>query len=228
MDLKEKVVFLTGASDGIGHATALALAKEGAYLALTYHTQQKKAEALAKECEKLTKVLLLPLDIRDSGQILSCVEGVIDEYGGIDILINNAGVVVWKELVEQTPEDISSQVETNLLGPILLTRATLPYFQAQGAGLVLTISSTAGKTGYGEIAPYCATKFGLRGFTQAMAEEYAKFQIKFFSINPGMTATKMTDFQGVDPEDVAHIIVEAAQENYGKTSGEDIDVGDYL
>ncbi len=223
MDLKDKIVIVTGSSDGIGAKTALAFAKEGAHVVVTYCTQEKKGKKVFNECKKLTECMFLHLDVRDDSSIKNCVEETIDKFGAIDILVNNAGVIQWKDTMKQSLKEIDEQVDVNLTGLIHMTKAILPYFQGQDDGIVINVASEAGKTAYGELSVYSATKFGVRGFTQGMAEEYNKNKIRFYSVNPGLTKTKMTNYSGVEPEFVADIIVNTAKENLGKKSGDDVD-----
>jgi 3-oxoacyl-[acyl-carrier protein] reductase len=227
MELKDRIVLITGSSDGIGYETALLFAKEGAKVVVTYNSQKPKAEEVFNECKKLNESLLVQLDVTDDNSIKDCVEKVVDEFGAIDILVNNSGVVVWKDLVEQSSEEIESQIDVNVKGLIKMTKKVLPYFQGQNEGIVVNVGSGAGKEGFGEIAPYCATKFAVRGFTKAIAEEFDKNRIKFYCVNPGMTSTKMTGYRGVPPKEVAEVILNAAKENLGKKSGDDIDVWEY-
>jgi len=231
MELKDKVVFITGSSDGIGKLTALNFAKEGANVVVTYNTNKKSGEKVFEECNKLAESFLVHLNITDDVSIKKAVEETIDKFGAIDILVNNAGVVVWKNFIEQSGEEIENQIDVNLNGLIKMTKAVLPYIQGQDDGIVINISSGAGKHGHGGLSVYSATKFAIRGITQSLAEEYSKDlgrKIKFYSVNPRMTATKMTNFQGMPPEKVAEVIVNTAKENLGKNSGDDVDVEDYV
>jgi len=118
-------------------------------------------------------------------------------------------------------------VETNLLGVMNLTLEVLPHLKKQDEGVIINVASVAGKEPYGELTPYCATKFGLRGFTQALAIELPE-KIKIYSVNPGMTKTRMTGFRGDPVDKVAQIIVNAAQGKIKKKPGSDIDVSEYI
>ena len=227
MNLKDKIVLITGSSQGIGKETAIQFAKERAKVIIIYNTNKKKGEETLKECKKLTDCLIIQLNITDLNSIKDCVEKVIDKFGAIDILINNAGVVVWKNFAEQSEKEIENQIDTNLTGLIKMTRAVLPYMKGQNEGIIINISSMAGKEAYEEITVYCATKFGVRVFTQSLAKELPK-GIRVYCINPGMTATQMTNYQGMPPKKVAEVIVKIAKEVLGKKSGEDIDVENYL
>ena len=223
MDLKDKIVLITGSSQGIGRETALLFAKEGAHVIITYNLSVKKGEEVFKECNKMNKSLLVHLDITDEESIKNCIEKVIDEFGAIDILVNNAGVISWKNLIEQSNKEIDLQIDTNLKGLIKMTRAVLPFMKGQNDGIIINISSGAGKKGYSGLTTYCGTKFAVRGFTQAMIQELPK-GIKICSVNPGMTATQMTNFQGVNPKKVAEIILKTAKEEIKSDSLGDVDV----
>jgi len=231
MELKDKVVFITGSSDGIGKISALKFAKQGANVVVSYNINKKTGEEVFEECNKLAESFLVHLDVTDADSIKRAVEEIIDKFGAIDILVNNAGVVVWKNFIEQSYEEIENQVDVNLIGLIKMTKTVLPYMQGQNKGIVINISSGAGKHGHGGLSVYSATKFAVRGITQSLAEEYSKNskkEIRFYSVNPRMTATKMTNFHGMPPEKVAEVIVNTAKENLGKNSGDDIDVEDYI
>lgn len=223
-DLKHKIILITGASRGIGQATALAFAKQGCQLALTYCTDKKAGQKTVVQCQALgvKNILLHHLDIRDDQSIVELVEAVIKKFGQIDILVNNAGIVVWKPLIKQTKTEIENQLITNLAGQIKLTYCLLPHLKD---GLI-NIASGAGMTGYADLTVYCAAKFGFRGFTQALAQEYP--HLKIYCLNPGSTATRLTNFQGTPSAKVAEIIVNTALGSYPVISGGDINVWDHL
>jgi len=222
--MKNKKVLITGSSVGIGRYTAYRFSKEGTNLIITYNKGKEEAYETARECYKLgaSTVHVFHLDIRKDESIKDLVENIKKEAGYIDILINNAGVVVWKPLKEQSFEDIENQIRVNLEGLIKLTKLMLPLTRE----MIINIGSGAGKAGFESLTVYCATKFGLRGFTQALAQEIP--HLKVYCVNPGMTATRMTNFQGVPPERVAEIIFNTAKGMYKKPSGSDIDVWEYL
>ena len=226
MELKNKVVLITGSSIGIGKETALAFAKEGSKIIITYNTNKEEAEKTFKECKKLTECSLFHLDVTKTDSIKNVVKNVIDKFGSIDILINNAGIIVFKNFMEQSENEVENQININLIGLMNMTKIAIPYMK-EDEGIIINISSDAGKVGYGEIVPYCASKFGVRGFTKALALELPD-NIKTYVVNPGLTATQMTNFQGIPPKKVADIIVDTAKENLNKKSGDDIDIEDYL
>ena len=228
MEIKDKVVLVTGSGTGIGKETVLEFAKEKAKVIITYNNHKKEAEKAFKEIKKLGECLLIKLDVADTNSIKKCVEETIDKYGAIDILVNNAGVLVEKSLLEQSFEEIKFGLDVNLLGLINITKVVLPYMQEE-EGIVINIASIAGKrVKWPKTSIYSASKFGVRGFTQGMAKEYEKSNIRFYAVNPDLTATAMTDFEGVHPNKVAKIIVRTAKEDLGKKSGDDVDTKDYL
>ena len=227
MELKNKVVLITGSSRGIGKATALAFAKAGSKVILTYNTNKKEGEATLQECKKYSEAHLVHFDILTDTSIFSLVKEVTQLSGKLDILINNAGVLAgWNSFTQQTFADLEHQVSVNLTGLMKVTHAFLPLLQHQKEAIIINIASMASKIAYDEIVPYCATKFGVRGFTQALTLELPT-SIKIYCVNPDMTATLMTNFKGVDPIKVAAVIVKTAQETLGKKSGDDVDLPDY-
>jgi len=227
MELKNKVVLITGSSQGIGKAAALGFAKEGANVVITYNSNKKKGEEVLKECKKLGECFLIKLDVTDESSMKNCVESVVDKFGAIDILVNNAGVLSNKDFVEQNIKEIESQINTNFIGLIKVTKTVLPYLQGQDNGMIINIASVCGKEVYNGLTTYCATKFAVRGFTQALALELPE-KIKVYAVNPGLTSTQMTGFHGIKPEKVGKIIVNTAKEKYKIQSGGDVDVLRYV
>ncbi len=221
--MRDKVVLITGSSIGIGRYTAYEFAKAGSKLVITYYKDREEGEKTRAKCLELGSedVLLLHLNLKDDESIVRCVQETAKRYGRIDILINNAGVLAWKPLRKQSFEDIEDQIRVNLEGLIKMTKVALPYIRE----MVINIGSGAGETGFADLTTYCATKFGVRGFTQALAQEE---DIKVYSVNPGMTATRMTGYVGADPERVAQIIFKVAKDDIKKPSGSDVDVWEYI
>ena len=232
MNLKDRIVLITGSSQGIGRETALEFAKQGSKVVITYNVNKKQAHEVFKECNKLNEAFLVHLDVTDTNSVKNCIEDTIDKFGAIDILINNAGFAVWKKFIEQSEEEIDNQIDINIRGLIKTTKQVLPYLKSQGEGMVINIGSGAGKEGIGGLSVYSSTKFAVRGLTQALSDEIMesgeKSNIRFYIVNPGMTSTKMTDFSGISPKKVSDVIINTAKENFDKSSGEDIDVWDFV
>ena len=223
-DLKNKIVLITGSSLGIGRETAFKFAQEGCKVVVTYYKDKKEGEEAAKSCLELgaSDAILLQLNVMDNKSIRDCIKRVVEKFKVIDILINNAGIVVLKNLKEQNFEDIENEVRTNLEGLIKMTKECLPYIKE----MIINISSGAGKDAFAGLSTYCATKFGVRGFTQAIAQELRG--VKVYSINPGTTATRMNNFRGMPPEKVADIVIRAAKGDIKADSNRDIDVWEYV
>ncbi len=223
-ELKDRTVLITGSSNGIGRYTAYAFAREGSRIVITYRNDKEGAEHTYAECLRLgmKEGVVTHLDLTDDRTIRECVQKVVERFGYVDILINNAGVASRKPLADQTFEEIENQIRTNLEGLIKFTRELLPYIREA----IINVGSGAGKVGFENLTVYCATKFGLRGFTQALAREVKNLRV--YAVNPGMTATRMTDYQGVHPEKVAQVILNTAKGLYNKPSGSDVDVWEYV
>ncbi len=222
--LKGKIVFISGASLGIGTETAYKFAEEGCKLAITYFQDKEKAIGVSERCKKLgaSDVLVLHLDVTNDESIVGAVKQVVQHYHEISILINNAGVIVWKQLKDQSFGEIESQIRTNLEGLVKLTKECLPYVK----DVIINLGSAAGKAGYGDLTTYCGTKFGVRGFSEALSQELPNVMV--YTVNPAVTATRMNEFQGMPPEDVANIIVNTAKGEYKVESGSDVDVWEVM
>jgi 3-oxoacyl-[acyl-carrier protein] reductase len=220
--MKNKIVLITGSSGGIGSETAYAFAAEKSKLIITYCNNKSAGEQTAQKCKErgASEVILVKLDLNDNKNITRVVKEAVERFSRIDILINNAGVIAWKPLREQGLNDIEHQVRTNLEGLIKITRLCLPHI----TDMIINIASGAGQTGFADLTTYCATKFGVRGFTQSLALELTG--IKVISVNPDMTKTKMTNFEGRPPAQVARVVLNTAKGKYKVVSGGDVNVWD--
>jgi len=218
--MKDKTILVTGSSRGIGRETAYQFAREKAKIIVTYCEDKIEAEKTYEKCLELgaTEALIVELNLTDNSCIVNAVDEVIKKFKVVDILVNNAGVISWTPLKAQNLNEIENQTRTNLEGLIKLTKVCLPYVKDQ----IINIASIAGTVGFVDLTVYCATKFGVRGFTQALAKE--EQTVKVYSINPDRTATRMTSFKGRPPEDVAKVVLNTAKGLYGLPSGSDIDV----
>jgi 3-oxoacyl-[acyl-carrier protein] reductase len=218
--MKSKVVLVTGSSIGIGRETAYQFAQENAMVIVTYYKDKEEAEKTYKTCLELgaADASVVELNVMDDKSLLHVVDEVAKERKKIDILVNNAGTLSWTSLQNQSFEDIAVQVRTNLEGLIKMTRACLPYVK----DTIINIGSIAGTVGMEELTVLCATKFGVRGFTQALAKEVPHLNV--YAVNPDFIATRMTNFEGRPAEEVARVVVNAAKGAYELPSGSDIDV----
>ncbi|OGR80659.1 MAG: hypothetical protein A3I11_05840 [Elusimicrobia bacterium RIFCSPLOWO2_02_FULL_39_32] len=189
-EVKDKVVFITGASSGIGKATALAFAKRGAKIALSAR-DILALKAVAKEIERCGGVCsVYPLDLYKLNEIPEIIKKVKQELGGVDILINNAGYAVTG-LVEDCPlEQFRKNFEMNFFAPIALIQAVLPEMKEKRSGQVINVSSGVGLRALPGVASYSATKFALNGLTESLRLEVKGFGIDVILIFPGRVETK--------------------------------------
>lgn len=223
VELAGRTVLVTGASLGIGRETAFGFAAAGSRLALTYLEHRAEADEVARRCRELgaAAVTLHRLDLGDEDSIGACAADVLGACGGLDILVDNAGVVVWRPFLEQTFAEIDLQVQVNLLGTMKLTWLLLPHVR----DAVIVVASTAALHGTRTLAPYCASKWGVRGFVKALAQEHPERRV--VCVHPTVTATRMNDFRGMPPGKVADVILMVARGELVLEPGADVDVRDY-
>jgi len=222
--MKNKTVFISGASSGIGRETAYRFAAEGADLVLTYYRHKEDGEQTRKRCLESgsREVLLIKLDVMDNKSIASAVKQTRKVFGGLDILINNAGTGIVEPFDDSTVDDIERQLRTNLEGLIKVTHAFIPYVRQA----VINIGSFLSKNAYADMAVYCASKYGVRGFSQSLAQEQPGLMI--CCVHPDLTATALTGGQGRPPSAVADIIFQVAAKKIKVKRGGDIDVWEIL
>ncbi len=198
MIFKDKSVVITGGSDGVGAAVARQFADAGANLTLAARGR-KKLEAVAEELRDKTRVKICPMDVADAEACVSLLKKAEFEFGGVDILINNAGSHT-RGLVEKTGEDdLATMVDVNLRAPIVLSRLALPYLRKSEGAAIVNVGSLAGRAPIPGSAVYGATKAGLRSFSYALAEELRDSTIKVALVSPGPIDTGfiMSDIDGV-------------------------------
>ncbi|MCL5783818.1 MAG: SDR family oxidoreductase [Patescibacteria group bacterium] len=216
-DFKGQSVIVTGGSRGIGLATARAFLEAGAKVAIGSPNLENLAKA-QEELEKLGEVLSLILDVRDYKLVENFVGHVIEKFGSIDVLVNNAGIAWSGEFIHQYLESIDNIIDVNVKGVIYMTKAVLPKMMEQHQGKIINVSSGAGKTGVPLIAVYSASKFAELGFTQSLAGEVDELGIKVYAICPGAVTTDMQqeisgEKRGISPEKVAQKILDLASPN---------------
>ncbi|MFD7558122.1 SDR family oxidoreductase [Streptomyces sp. NPDC059835] len=178
---------ITGCSSGLGHAIATAAARAGDELAVTARKTNDLEQLAAAWPGRVTAV---PLELRDASSCEEAVRTVVDRLGGVDVLVNNAGVGLFGAVEEVSDAELRDQLETLVVGPWRLTRLVLPLMRAQGHGHVVNISSVAGRMAFPGLAAYVAGKHALEGMSQALAVEAAPHNIRVTVIEPGMFATR--------------------------------------
>ncbi|OQP59865.1 short-chain dehydrogenase/reductase [Niastella vici] len=177
-----KVWFITGSSRGLGRSLTEAVLAKGDQVAATARQPQQLADLVIKYP---SQILPLQLDVTDQEAITHAVEQAVKHFGRIDVLVNNAGFGIVGAAEAFTDEQVRSQLETNLVAPIHITRAVLPHMRKQRSGRILQISSIGGRVGNAGVSIYQAAKFGVSGFTEALAKEVAPLGIKVTSVEPG-------------------------------------------
>lgn len=188
--LKNKVVWLTGATSGIGEGLAYAIAEQGARLVISAR-RKDELERVAGKC-KGAEVLVLPLDLRDESNFEEKKEEVINKFGRIDILINNGGIS-QRSLVKDTTVEVDRKImEINYFGTIALTKVVLPDFLKQGSGMFVVTTSTVGKIGTPYRSGYAASKHALHGFFDSLRAEVYDSNIKVLLVCPGFIQTNIS------------------------------------
>jgi NAD(P)-dependent dehydrogenase (short-subunit alcohol dehydrogenase family) len=183
----KKIWLITGAGRGMGTDIARAALDAGHAVVATGRNPDRVAAALGARED----LLAVALDVTDPDSVQTAVDAAVQRFGRIDVLVNNAGNFYAGFFEEVTPEDFRAQIETNLFGPLNVTRAVLPVMRAQRAGLVVTFSSTAGITGGEFTSAYAASKFALEGWSESLSPEVAPFGIRTMLVDPGFFRTEL-------------------------------------
>jgi NAD(P)-dependent dehydrogenase (short-subunit alcohol dehydrogenase family) len=190
---KDQVVVITGGGRGIGRATALEFAEEGATCVLAGRRMDALATA-ARECHHSGgRGEVVRCDVAIEGHLQALVDGAMSKFGRIDVLVNNAGVISGGRLDEIAPEDVERMTTVNVWAPIRLTQLVLPHMRAAKRGTVVNVSSVAGRVGLPYYVTYCASKFAMRGFSEALRRELARDGIHVMAVFPGPTATDLVE-----------------------------------
>ncbi len=218
------VCLITGASTGIGKACALALAKEGASLVVTARRKHRLDELVEMTQSAGGRAVAVVGDVREEETALRAILAAKEQFGALNVLINNAGVGNYKQLIDTSAEEYDELMDTNVRSTFLFTRHAVPLMIEQGSGTILMISSMAGIYGFAGEAVYCATKFAQVGFAQALDKELRPYGIKVGVICPGGVKTEFALGKGrteegvaqsgmLDPEDVAGAVLLACTQS---------------
>ena len=216
MHLNGKVAIVTGGTKGIGRAIAEALVGEQMNVCISARNESEIEEGVVS-LNKLGagKAIGLACDVRDHAQVKSLFERAAAELGGVDVLINNAGVGLFAPVVEMSPEDFRAVLETNLFGVFYCCHEAIPLMKQRGGGYIINISSLAGANPHPRMAAYNASKFGLNGFSEALMQEVRHDNIKVSYIMPGSVNTEFGgDSPGdqnswqLQPDDIARVVID--------------------
>jgi len=247
MSLGGKVALVTGASRGIGRATAIALANEGADMVVHYHTNLKGAEEVRERINQLgRRALVVQADVRKTKGVRRMVQDTLKNFGHLDILVNNAGITQPERVFETTKFKWDNMIETNLTSVFICCKAVLRHMVERRSGHIINITSVCGKSGgLGAGVHYSAAKAGVIGLTKALANNLASYGIKVNAIAPAMIDTRMIRWRSAElmeetikqiplgrlgkPEEVAGVVVFlASSANYITGATIDINGGLYM
>ena len=192
MKLKDRVAIITGGGTGIGRAISFAFAREGAKVALAARTLPRLEEVVKAIKAKGGRAIAIPTDISDHEQIKRMVARTIDEYGQIDILVNNAarGTFNNADVADMNLDEWYDSMNTNLSGVMLCAKEVLKFMIPRKSGNIINVSSVAGISGVPKESPYAASKWGVIGLTETLAIEAGKHNIRVNCISPGATRTQ--------------------------------------
>jgi len=227
--MRPKVALVTGAGRGIGRATAQAFADAG-YAVVIAERAAARGNAAARMLRAGgAKAVFIETDVSKPGAAERAVRLAVRRFGRLDCVVNNAGVVTVDRIERLRRRDVEAMVRVNLLGPLLVARAALPTMRRRRRGAIVNVSSLLGKEGAGEFVTYCATKFGLIGMTEALADELRGTRVRVWAVCPTQVDTPMARKAGVEgdmipPEHVARVIVALATGKRRRPSGSSVDV----
>jgi short-subunit dehydrogenase len=210
MDFKDRVVFITGASEGIGRQLAVDLAARGAIVVGCARTRERLVQTLKQVRSASPQSLMIACDIGDAEQVREMMRKVIADFGKIDILINNAGIGMRQPFADTPLATIEAILRTNYLGTVYCTHEVLLSMIARGAGHIVNISSGAGKIGTLNMAAYCASKFAMNGWSESLYHELKPLGVNVSVICPGPVTTDFSrDFRDHEPKSPPHLFIGA-------------------
>ena len=219
MNLTGKIAIITGGTKGIGRGIAEALVRKGVHVCISARHQAELDDAVA-ELKKLGEVRVIGVicDVRNHDQVKALIEHAAKGLGGLDILINNAGIGIFESVADMPPEDFRAILETNLFGVFYCCHEAIPIMKQRGNGYIINISSLAGTNAHPRMAAYNASKFGLNGFSEALMQEVRHDGIKVSYIMPGSVNTEFGGDEPSEakswqlrPEDIARVVLDLLQ-----------------
>ena len=222
MNFRNKVVVITGASSGIGEASAIKFAKKNAKVVLVARRKEKLLQVQKKISKYTDSILVCQCDVSNKLQVKEMRDIVLDTFGRIDVLVNNAGFVIYGRVLELSIEEIESQMETNYFGMIYCTKNFLPHMIEQGTGHIVNVASVGASFGVPGVASYCATKFAMLGFSEGLKHELSGTGLDVTVVSPIMVDTPLFNHPSFDnfsrhstiailkPETVANAVLKAA------------------
>ena len=217
MNLQGKTAIVTGGTKGIGRGIATALIREGVTVCISARHQDEIDRAVSElNASQKGRAIGLVCDVRDYDQVKALIDHAVNELGGLDILINNAGIGTFRTTVDETsPDEFRAVIETNLFGVFYCCHEAIPQMKKRGGGYIINISSLAGVNAHPRMAAYNASKFGLNGFSEALMQEVRHDNIKVSYIMPGSVNTEFGGDSPSDekswqltPDDIARVVID--------------------
>lgn len=208
-DFAGTVVLITGASRGIGRALALAFARRGAHLVLAARSAGE-LDAVAAEARALNPqvdALAVPTDVTDLAALEHLTERALAHFGRVDVLVNNAGVLIGGRIADLPVEVLDRHIDVNLTAPVRLTWLVLPHMLARDSGLIINMVSVGGRAAGPNFAAYAATKHAMGGFTNSLRRELDGTGVRVLRVNPGFTQTDMVEHVGASWERMGHRLI---------------------
>jgi NAD(P)-dependent dehydrogenase (short-subunit alcohol dehydrogenase family) len=230
---RRPVALVTGAGRGIGRATAEAFGAAGYAVVIAERTARLGRSAERALRSDGAPAAFVRTDVAAPGAAERAVRAAVRRFGRLDCVVNNAGVLTVARLDRLARRDLEAMVRVNLVGPLLIARAALPILRRRRRGAIVNVASLLGKEGVGDYVTYCATKFGMIGLTEALADELRGTGVVVWAVCPGRVDTPMARKTGVTerdrsgliaPESVARVIVALATRRRRRPSGASIDV----
>ncbi len=201
--LQGQVALVTGASSGIGEATALALAAEGAKVALAARRVDRLETLVRRITEGGGEALALACDVADEAQVNQAVQAVQEKWGRLDMLVNNAGISIIGPILGGSTDSWRQLFNVNVLGLMYATHAALPLMNVQGGGHIINISSVVGRKTAAGLGVYSATKYAVNGFSESLRQEGIGYKVRVTVIEPGQVDSEMPDTMKRDPAQAA-------------------------
>ena len=198
MNFKNKVVVITGASSGIGEASAIEFAKKNANVVLVARRKEKLLQVQKKISKYTDSTLICQCDVSNKLQVKEMSDAVLDRFGRIDVLVNNAGFVIYGKVNELSTEEIIAQMETNYFGMVFCTKAFLPQMLEQHSGHIVNVASVGASFSVPGVASYCATKFAMLGFSEGLRHELVGTGVGLTVVSPIMVRTPLFDHPSFD------------------------------
>lgn len=231
MDISGKTVIVTGSGRGIGKAIAILLAQEGAKVVVTARTKSEIDQVRDKIKSRGGNAISVPADVTVPHSVRNLVHTTIEEYGSVDVLVNNAGTGIRKLFMETSEEEFDKVMEVNVKSVFLCCREVLPHMVSNQDGIIINISSGAGKSGFQELSAYCASKFAVNGLTESLALEVIDHNVRVYGVCPGSTDTSLYRSlfpekarNLISPEKIAESVLKVCKEGFRQKPGRCMDV----